>query len=185
MAPPHRRWFTGLVAAGLAATGTGFAGAGIDAGPGPRTVHGSLTLGPLYLPPLLVALAAFTLAALAVTRIRWAAGAGAGFAGLLLAGSATFGAAAISYRLGHPAAAIPFAEDTLQLLGEAIAAGAGIAATMRLLRQRQAPGSRTGPAGARQTAGRPRTTPGGPRRSHQPDGAGPGRAAVPDRSTGR
>jgi hypothetical protein len=154
MATPHRHWFAGLVAAGLTATGTGFAGAGIDAGQGPRTIHASLTLGPVYLPPLLVALAAFTLAALAVTRTRWAASAGAAFAAVLLAGSATFGAAAISYRLGHPAAAIPFAEDTLQLLGEAIATGAGIAATMRLLHRRSTPGSHTGQT----TAGSPRAS---------------------------
>jgi hypothetical protein len=127
-----------LVAAGLGGTGIGFAGAGIYAGPGPRTVHGALTLGPLYLPPLLVALAALALAALAATRIRWAAGAAAAFAAILLTGSVTFGAAAISYRMAHPAAAIPFAEDSLQLLGEAIATGAGIAALARLLRQRKA-----------------------------------------------
>ncbi|GAB3986120.1 hypothetical protein GCM10029978_100790 [Actinoallomurus acanthiterrae] len=125
-----------LVTVGLVGAAIGFAGAGIDAGPGPRTVHGALSVGPLYLPPLLVALAALALAALAATRVRWTTGVGAAFAAILLIGSATMGAPAISYRLTHPAVIVPFAEDVLQLLGEMTATGAGIAAIVLALRNR-------------------------------------------------
>ena len=58
-------------------------------------------------------------AAVGVSR---AAGAGAAVAAILLTGSATFGGVRDLYRLTHSAAAIPFAEDSLQLLGEAVAA---------------------------------------------------------------
>jgi hypothetical protein len=51
-----------LVAAGLAVAGLGFVAASIDAGPGPRAVHGAIFVGPIYLPPFLTGLAALAMA---------------------------------------------------------------------------------------------------------------------------
>ncbi len=125
-----------LTMVGLVATGIGFLGAGVDPGPGPRVVTGSLTVGPLYLPPLLVGLVALALAGLVATRIRWMPAVGGAFASVLLIGAATLGSAAVFFRLTHPGAVIGFAEDSIQLAGEAIAAVAGIAATVQLVRHR-------------------------------------------------
>src|SRR6266516_6934279 len=125
-----------LTMVGLVATGIGFLGAGVDPGPGPRVVTGSLTVGPLYLPPLLVGLVALALAGLVATRIRWMPAVGGAFASILLIGAATLGSAAVSFRLTHPGAVIGFAEDCIQLTGEAIAAVAGIAATVQLVRNK-------------------------------------------------
>lgn len=127
-----------LTMIGLVGTGIGFLGAGVDPGPGPRTVRGALSVGPLYLPPLLVGLVALAMAGLVATRLRWMPTVGGVFAAILLIGSATLGAAAVSYRLTHPGAVIGFAEDSLQVLGEAITLGAGIAATVQLVRHRRA-----------------------------------------------
>jgi hypothetical protein len=121
---------------GLIGTGIGFIGAAVDPGPGPRTVRGSLTVAHLYLPPLLVGLVALAIAGLIATRNRWTPAVGAVFALILLVGAVTFGSAAVSYRVTHPGAGIGFAEDWLQLVGEAIAIGAGIAVTVQLGRHR-------------------------------------------------
>lgn len=112
------RW----IVLGLAATAAGFLGASLNPGAGPRTVNGSLTLGPFYLPPLLVAVVCVSLATLAACRVRHSVAIGAAFAAVLLIGSATMGSAAISYRISHPAHPLGFIEDWLQLLGEATAA---------------------------------------------------------------
>lgn len=125
-----------LTMVGLIGTGIGFVGAGVDPGPGPRVVKGSLTVGHLYLPPLLVGLVALALAGLVATRIRWRPAAGGAFAAMLLLGTATLGLTAVSFRLTHPGAVIGFAEDSIQLAGEALAAGAGLAATVQLSRHR-------------------------------------------------
>jgi hypothetical protein len=58
-----------LTMIGLVATGIGFLGAGVDPGPGPRVVKGSLTVGHLYLPPLLVGLVALAIAGLMATSL--------------------------------------------------------------------------------------------------------------------
>jgi hypothetical protein len=130
-----------LTMVGLVATGIGFIGAGVNPGPGPRTVTRSLTVGPFYLPPLLVGLVALAIASLVPTRIRWMPAVGAAFAIILLIGAATLGSASVSFRLTHPGLAIGFAEDSLQVVGEANAAVAGIAATVQLIRD-QASGLR-------------------------------------------
>ena len=127
-----------LTIVGLVGTGIGFLGAGVNPGPGPRTVRGALSVGFLYLPPLLVGLVALAMAGLVATRNRWMPTAGGVFAVILLIGSATLGADAVSYRLTHPGAVIGFAEDSLQLLGEAITVGAGIAAIVQIVRHRKA-----------------------------------------------
>ena len=57
-----------LITLGLTATAAGFLGASLNPGAGPRTVNGSLTLGPFYLPPLLMALICLGVAALAAQR---------------------------------------------------------------------------------------------------------------------
>ena len=123
-----------LTIVGLVATGIGFFGAGVNPGPGPRAVQGALTVGPLYLPPLLVGLVTLAIAGLVATRIRWMPAMGAAFAAILLIGAATLGSAAVSFRLTHPWAVIGFTEDSIQLAGEAIAVVAGIAATIQLVR---------------------------------------------------
>src|SRR5919204_5305091 len=69
-----------LTMVGLIGTGIGFVGAGVDPGPGPRVVKGALTVGHLYLPPLLVGLVALALAGLVATRIRWMPAGGGGIA---------------------------------------------------------------------------------------------------------
>ena len=125
-----------LTMGGLIGTGLGFLGAGVDPGPGPRAVQGSLTVAHLYLPPLLVGLVALALAGLVATRIRWMPAVGGAFAVILLIGSATLGSAGVSFRLTHPGAVLGFAEDSIQLAGEVIAAGAGIAATVQRGRHR-------------------------------------------------
>src|SRR2546429_9156793 len=130
-----------LTMVGLVATGIGFLGAGVDPGPGPRVVKGFLTMGPLYLPPVLVGLVALAMAGLVATRIRWMPAVGAAFAAILLIGAATLGSAAVSFRLTHPGAVIGFTEDSIQLAGEAIALVAGIAATVQLV-QNKASGHR-------------------------------------------
>jgi hypothetical protein len=119
---------------GLIGIGIGFVGAAIDPGPGPRTVKGSLTVAHLYFPPLLVGLVALTIAALVATRARWLPVVGGVFALILIIGAATLGSAAVSYRVMHPMAGIGFVEDWLQLVGEGIAIGAGIAAIGQLRR---------------------------------------------------
>jgi hypothetical protein len=91
-----------LVAAGLAVAGLGFVAASIDAGPGPRAVHGAIFLGPVYLPPFLTGLAALAMAGLQLRRIRWAPAAGAILAAVLLVGAVSLGYAAVSWRLAHP-----------------------------------------------------------------------------------
>ena len=133
MKPSAPSWrLAKLTTAGLVATAVGFLGAAVNPGPGPRVVKHSLSLGPLYLPPLLVGLTALAIAGLvAATRLRWAPATGAAFAAVLLVGAATLGSAAISYRLTHPGAIIGFAEDTLQLAGEVIALVAGLGATVQ------------------------------------------------------
>jgi hypothetical protein len=86
------RWptLTALTSAGLTVTGVGFLGASVDPGPGPRTVQGAATLGFFYLPPLVMAMVAFAMAALvAASRVRSRAAAGAVFAVIMLLGSAT------------------------------------------------------------------------------------------------
>jgi hypothetical protein len=125
-----------LTMGGLVATGIGFLGAGVNPGPGPRAVQGALTVGPLYLPPLLVGLVTLAIAGLVATRIPWMPAVGAAFAAILLIGAATFGSASVSFRLTHPELVIGFAEDSLQLVGEVIAIVAGIAATVQLVRHR-------------------------------------------------
>jgi hypothetical protein len=125
-----------LTMGGLVATGIGFLGAGVNPGPGPRAVQGALTVGPLYLPPLLVGLVTLAIAGLVATRIPWMPAVGAAFAAILLIGAATFGSASVSFRLTHPGLVIGFAEDSLQLVGEVIAVVAGIAATVQLVRHR-------------------------------------------------
>ena len=123
-----------LTIVGLVATGIGFLGAGVNPGPGPRAVQGALTLGPLYLPPLLVGLVTLAIAGLVATRIGWMPALGAAFAAILLIGAATFGSASVSFRLTHPGLVIGFTEDSLQSIGEVIAIVAGIAATMQFVR---------------------------------------------------
>ena len=125
-----------LTMVGLVATGIGFLGAGVNPGPGPRAVQGALTVGPLYLPPLLVGLVTLAIAGLVATRIPWMPAVGAAFAAILLIGAATFGSASVSFRVTHPGLVIGFAEDSLQLVGEVIAIVAGIAATVQLIRNK-------------------------------------------------
>jgi hypothetical protein len=127
---------TRLTIVGLVATGIGFLGAGVNPGPGPRAVQGALTVGPLYLPPLLVGLVTLAIAGLVATRNRWMPAVGAAFAAILLIGAATFGSASVYFRLTHPGLVIGFAEDSLQLVGEVIAVVAGIAATVQLVRNK-------------------------------------------------
>jgi hypothetical protein len=140
-----------LTMVGLIATGLGFVGAGINPGPGPRVVRGALTVGSLYLPPLLVGVVALVLVALVAARLRWMPAVGGAFAAILLIGTATFGWAAVSYRLTHPTAVVGFAEDCLQLAGEALAVGAVLAVSVDAGRRpavkRMAPASRR-PGGA-------------------------------------
>jgi hypothetical protein len=88
-------------------------------------------VGHLYLPPLLVGLAALAMASLVATRIRWMPAVGAAFALVLLLGLATLGSAAVTYRLTHPTAGIGFAEDSLQLIGEIVAFVSGFTATVQ------------------------------------------------------
>jgi hypothetical protein len=128
---------TTLIVSGLIGTGLGFMGAGIDPGPGPRTVKGALTVGPLYLPPFLVGLIAVAIAGLVAAHVRWAPALGGALAAILLVGTATFGWAAVSYRLTHPGALIGFAEDTIQVGGELLAVGAAIALTVQSVRHHQ------------------------------------------------
>jgi hypothetical protein len=85
---------------------------------------------------LLVGLVALAMAGLVATRIRWMPAVGGAFASILLIGAATFGWAAVSFRLTHPGAVIGFTEDCIQLVGEAIAVVAGIAATVQLVRNK-------------------------------------------------
>ncbi len=125
-----------LTIVGLVATGIGFLGAGVNPGTGPRAVQGALTVGPLYLPPLLVGLVTLAIASLVVTRIGWMPALGAAFAAILLIGAATFGSASVSFRLTHPGLIIGFIEDSLQLIGEVIAIVAGIAATVQFVRNK-------------------------------------------------
>ena len=125
-----------LTIVGLVAPGIGFLGAGVNPGPGPRAVQGALTVGPLYLPPLLVGLVTLAIAGLVATRIRWMPALGAAFAAILLIGAATFGSASVSFRLTHPGLVIGFTEDSLQLIGEVIAIVAGIAATVQFVRNK-------------------------------------------------
>jgi hypothetical protein len=96
-------------------------------------LRGSLTVDHLYLPPFLVGLVILAIASLVPTRIRWMPAVGALTAGILLIGAATLGSASVSYRLTHPGT-IGFFEDSLQLVGEAIAVVAGVAATARSYR---------------------------------------------------
>src|SRR5215472_14888263 len=91
-----------LTIVGLVATGIGFLGAGVNPGPGPRAVQGAFTVGPFYLPPLLVGLVTLTIAGLVATRISWMPAVGAAFATILLLGAATFGSASVLFRLTHP-----------------------------------------------------------------------------------
>jgi hypothetical protein len=112
------RW----IVVGLSATALGFLGASLDPGAGPRTVKGSLTLGPFYLPPLLVALVCLGIAVLAARRIRHSVTVAGVWAAVLLVGSVTMGWAAVSYRVSHPTHPLGFGEDWLQLVGEAAAA---------------------------------------------------------------
>ena len=100
-----------LTIVGLVATGIGFLGAGVNPGPGPRAVQGALTVGPLYLPPLLVGLVTLAMAGLVATRIPWMSAVGAAFAAILLIGAATFGSAAVSFRLTHPGLVFGFAAE--------------------------------------------------------------------------
>src|SRR6266566_5937483 len=125
-----------LTIVGLIATGIGFLGAGVNPGPGPRAVQAALTVGPLYLPPLLVGLVTLAIAGLVATRIGWMPALGAAFAASLLIGAATFGSASVSFRLTHPGLVICFTEDSLQLIGEVIAIVAGIAATVQFVRNK-------------------------------------------------
>jgi len=126
-----------LTIVGLVATGIGFVGAGVNPGPGPRAVQGALTVGRLYLPPLLVGLFTLAIASLVVTRIGWMPALGAAFAAILLIGAATFGSASVSFRLTHPGLIIGFIEDSLQLIGEVIAIVAGIAETVQFVRNKE------------------------------------------------
>lgn len=130
-----RRVLSTLTMVGLIATGIGFVGASVNPGPGPLTVHGSMSVGIFYLPPLLVGLVTLVIAGLVATHIRWMPTVGAVLAVILLIGSATLGSDAVSYRLTHPGGSIGFAEDWLQIPGEALAAVAGFAATVQLLRR--------------------------------------------------
>jgi hypothetical protein len=102
-------------------------------------VRDAWNLGPFYLPPLLMGVAALIMAGVAATRVRWATAAAAAFAAILLVGSFTVGWQAVSYRITHPGAVMGFAEDTLQLAGEAIAVAAGVAAVVQ---RRRSPGGR-------------------------------------------
>jgi len=126
-----------LAAAGLTAAGLGFVAASLDPGPGPLTVHGALTAGPVYLPPFLTALVALAMAGVQARRTRWPPAAGAALAAVLLAGAATLGRAAIWWRLARPGAVLGFAEDTAQLAGELTALAAGVAATIMIIRRSQ------------------------------------------------
>ena len=133
------RW----IVLGLAATAAGFLGASLNPGAGPRTVNGSLTLGPFYLPPLLMALICLGVAASAALHVRYSIAAGVALAAVLLIGSATMGSAAISYRITHPAHPLGFTEDWLQLLGEATTViPAALAAARCRLRNRKQPRTR-------------------------------------------
>jgi formate hydrogenlyase subunit 3/multisubunit Na+/H+ antiporter MnhD subunit len=76
----------------------------------------------------LVALVVLAIAAVPATNRRWQAPVVAVAALILLIGSSTFGGAAVSYRLTHPIHTLGFVEDWLQILGEATAAVAGLAA---------------------------------------------------------
>ena len=120
-----RQRSTHWIALGLAATAAGFLGASLDPGAGPRTVNGSLNLGPFYLPPLLVAIVCVSIATLVARRVRHSVALAGALAAVLLIGSATMGSAAISYRIGHPTHPLGFIEDWLQLIGEATAALVG------------------------------------------------------------
>lgn len=121
---------------GLIATGLGFLGAAVERGPGPAFVEGAPTVGIFYLPPLLMGLAVLVVAGLVATRVRWMPAVAAAFAAILLLGSVTVASASVFYRLTHPGEFIGFAEDWLQVGGEAIAIVAGVAATVQLLRRR-------------------------------------------------
>ena len=99
-------------------------------------MQGALTVGPLYLPPLLVGLVTLAIADLVATRTGWMPALGTVFAAILLIGAATFGSASVSFRLTHPGLAIGFIEDSLQLIGEVIAIVAGIAATVQFVRNK-------------------------------------------------
>jgi hypothetical protein len=131
------RW----IALGLAATAAGFLGASLNPGAGPRTVNGSLTLGPFYLPPLLVALVCLAVAGLAARRTKYSLAIGGVLAAVLLVGSATKGWPAVYYRIGHPTHPLGFVEDWLQLLGEATAA---LAAALAAVRHRRSSRRRQG-----------------------------------------
>jgi hypothetical protein len=126
------RW----VAVGLAATAAGFLGASLDPGAGPRTVNGSLTVGPFYLPPLLVALVCLAVAILAARRVKYSLIVAGAFAAVMLVGSATAGWAAISYRISHPTHPLGFIEDWLEVLGLATAALVALAAARHRLGRR-------------------------------------------------
>jgi peptidoglycan/LPS O-acetylase OafA/YrhL len=139
-----------LIAAGLAVAGFGFMAAGVDAGPGPRAVHGAVSIGPVYLPPFLTGLVALAVAGVQARRARWAPAAGAVLAVVLLAGALTLGRAGIWWRLAHPGAAIGFAEDTAQLAGEITAIAAGVAAIVS--RRRPPPPPARRPDGDRRPA---------------------------------
>ena len=63
---------------------------------------------------------------------------GAVVAAILLIGTATFGWAAVSFRLTHPGLVIGFAEDSPQLAGELLAVAAGLAVTVQFIRAKAA-----------------------------------------------
>lgn len=112
---PPRPSLRALTVIGLLAAGLGFVGASADPGPGPITVHGSLTVGTFYLPPLLTGLTALATAALiSTTHSRLTPAIGSLLAIILLIGSVTAGADAVSYRLTHPEHPLGFTEDWLQ-----------------------------------------------------------------------
>ena len=123
-------------------------GASLNPGAGPRTVNGSLTVGPFYLPPLLVALVCVVVATLVARGVKHSYAVGGGLAAVLLIGSATMGWPAISYRISHPTHPLGFTEDWLQLIGEATAALSAAFAAARHRRGSRSPKPRATP-GAR------------------------------------
>jgi hypothetical protein len=79
-----------VVVAGLLATSVGFVAAAIDPGEGPRVVEGGLTVGPLYLPPMIVGVVLLGVIGLvAASRTWWSVAVATAVALVLLVGSFT------------------------------------------------------------------------------------------------
>lgn len=103
-------------------------------------MQGALTVGVFYLPPMLMGLTVLAVAGLVATRIRWMPMLAGFFAATLLIASFTTASASVLYRLSHPGEIIGFAEDSLQVAGEILAAASGVAVTVQLIRRRNSRG---------------------------------------------